>query len=62
MAHPTSRDLCHTPYRWGLLDAVVAIVLGVTTILLLALRHPFRNLALIVLIAVVGTITGWWAP
>jgi hypothetical protein len=62
MAHLTSRDRCHTPYRWGLLDAVVAIVLGLTTILLLVFRHPFRLMSLVIIVAMVGTVAGWWTP
>jgi hypothetical protein len=48
--------------RWGLLDAVVAIVMGVWTILAVVFRHAFTILAAVVVLAVVGTILGWWTP
>jgi hypothetical protein len=36
--------------------------LGLTTILVLVFRHPFRLMSLVVIVAMVGTVAGWWAP
>jgi hypothetical protein len=52
----------HSSDGWVLVDALITILTGVATILLVVVRHPFRFLALAILIAVIGTITGWWTP
>lgn len=38
-------------------EALIAIVAGLMTILLIFLRHPFRILLALVII---GIFTGWW--
>jgi hypothetical protein len=52
----------HSSDGWVLVEALITILTGVATILLVVVRHPFRFLAFVILIAVIGTITGWWTP
>jgi len=47
---------------WLLVDALLTILAGVATILFVLARHPFRLVGIALLIAVVGTVAGWWVP
>lgn len=52
----------HDSDTWLVVDAALAIVAGMATIVLVVLRHPFKIVGFGILLAVVGTILGWWAP
>ena len=58
----SDRSEAHGTDDWVLLDGVVAIVMGVTAIVRVVLRHAVGMLLLAILIAVIGTIAGWWMP
>ena len=52
----------HTSDGWVLVDAMLAILTGVATIVLVVFRRPLRIFFLVVAIATIGAIAGWWAP
>lgn len=52
----------HSSDAWLLVDALISILVGLATILLVALRHALRILLALVVIAVIGTLAGWWVP
>jgi hypothetical protein len=52
----------HSSDGWVLVDAVITVFSGMATILLVALRHPFKLLLFAILIVIIGTITGWLTP
>jgi hypothetical protein len=52
----------HTSDTWVVVDALIAIVTALATIFVVAIRHPFRILSMVILIATIGTIAGWWTP
>jgi hypothetical protein len=62
--HDTGENPCefHDSDSWLLVDALLAILAGVATILLVLVRHPFRLVGFAILLAVVGTVAGWWVP
>jgi hypothetical protein len=61
--HPDPR-LCelHGSDAWLLVDALVSILVGLVTILLVVLRHLIRILFWLVVIGMIGTVAGWWVP
>ena len=52
----------HTSDTWVVVDALIAIVTALATIGVVLLRHPFRVLSIVILVATIGTILGWWVP
>lgn len=52
----------HNSDGWLIVDALISIFTGFATIVLVVLRHLVRVLFVVVLIAVIGTIAGWWTP
>lgn len=60
----TDPRLCevHGSDAWLVVDALVSILAGLVTILLVVLRHAIRILFWLIVVAVVGTVAGWWVP
>ena len=60
----TDPRLCefHSSDAWLLVDACISILAGLATILLVALRHALKILMVLIAIAVIGTLAGWWVP
>ena len=52
----------HTSDGWLVVDALISILTGVATIVLVALRHLLRIAVVVVAIAMIGTVAGWWVP
>ena len=52
----------HQSDGWLMVDALISILAGFATIVLVLFRHPFKLLGAFIVIGVIGTLIGWWTP